>query len=267
MEYLNRATTLTQQSRRSSPQQAKRALPGNIPLHKAASWHCTRGSERSCCFKCVDFTNDFSHTYLSPPPGLTGPRLLEGAWVSRCAICFCWTSCKCLLPCIQQGSSKQTNKSTNPKIPTTCGVKLGWRRQHCSNWIKHAAMAFVFCLFNSIPYFLIPSDALFHIIIFFSLNSMQMASDTMVCLHNFSILRCKSNTHSVGMVVWVLLFPWASDVQHDTLSCWAATTPVTLGHKGRQPTHLEPFCHHAIILLFTFSIVFDQSHEIFSNWW
>lgn len=33
-------------------------------------------------------------------------------------------------------------------------------------------------------------------------------------------------------------------------------------HEGKRPIHLNPFCTQTIILVFTFSIVFNKSHEI-----
>lgn len=33
--------------------------------------------------------------------------------------------------------------------------------------------------------------------------------------------------------------------------------------KGEQPTHLQPFCTHTTIPVFTFSTGFDKLHEVF----
>lgn len=112
------------------------------------------GSERSCCLKCVDFTDDFSRTSLLLPPGLTCPCLLESTRVSR------WVEphLNAYHVTFSKGAQKKKKKSKHH-----IWSLIGMKRQQCS--IKHSAVAFFVCLFNSVPYFLIPSDSPFHIMI------------------------------------------------------------------------------------------------------
>ena len=78
---------------------------------------------------------------------------------------------------------------------------------------------------------------------------------------------CKSNTYSIEIVLWILIFSWASNM----LSCdagqwqWAqlsvshtimrVNNPDTYNHSVLK----QPFC------FFTFSIVVNKLHEIFNT--
>ena len=76
---------------------------------------------------------------------------------------------------------------------------------------------------------------------------------------------CKSDMHSIDSVLRILIFSWVGDMWSDIFSrCWAATAaPSQLcEHSCEQSIYLQPFWTHTTILFFTFSTVFNKSHEI-----
>lgn len=133
-DYNSAAMTLLPTAGKESPAREHSPTQGSLlTLHE-------RGSERSCCLKCVDFAYDFSSTYLSLLPGLTCPCLLEGTRVSRSADCFYWTSFKCLPHYVQQGSQKKKkqNKNDNPpsKPPNPPHVESNWDEDDSIFWTE-----------------------------------------------------------------------------------------------------------------------------------
>ena len=88
--------------------------------------------------------------------------------------------------------------------------------------------------------------------------------------YNFSTLPwSESNMYLAATALWILdvNLSRVSSMWYDTLPCAGQRQPARapsrwLDHKGKQPIHLQPFCTHTTIWLFSFSAVFNKLHDL-----